>query len=88
MMEERKVPKVSAGAIIRGAVLAIAILNGILLMFGQQALPIGEVDIELAVNAVYAAISAIAVIVAAAVAYWKDNDITRRARSLKKYIKR
>lgn len=87
-MNEKQTPKITAGAVIRAAILAIALINGILLMFGQQALPVGEADIELAVNAVYAAISAIAVIVAAVIAYWKDNDITKRARNWKKYLKR
>lgn len=81
------VPKISKGTIIRTIILFIAMVNGILAMFGQQLLPIGEGEVEIAVNAVYAAISAIAVIVATALAWWKNNDFTKKARIKKEQTK-
>lgn len=71
--------KISKGTIIRTTVLFITLLNSILMMFGKQMLPIGESDIEGAVNAVYAAISAVAVVIASIVTWWKNNSFTKAA---------
>lgn len=76
MTEPKKVTK---GTIIRTIVLFIALVNAILMMFGKQMLPIGESDIEGAVNAVYAAISAVAVVIASIVTWWKNNSFTKAA---------
>lgn len=71
--------KISKGTIIRTTVLFITLLNSILMVFGKQMLPIGESDVEGAVNAVYAAISAVAVVIASIVTWWKNNSFTKAA---------
>lgn len=86
--EKTNAPKITTGTIIRFIVLLVFLINMTLTMFGNPPLNVGEADIEIAVNAVYAAISAIGLIIAALVGYWKDNDITERARNWKKYLKK
>lgn len=74
------IPVISKGALIRTIVLVIALVNSVTAMFGLQLLPIGEEEVENAVNAVYAAVSAILLIVAAVVSWWKNNNFTKKAR--------
>lgn len=71
--------KISKGTIIRTIVLLITLVNSVLMMFGKQLLPIGENEVEGAVNAVYAAISAVAVVIASLVTWWKNNSFTKAA---------
>jgi SPP1 family holin len=81
-------PKISKGTWIRTIVLIVTLLNTVLVMFGQASLNIDEAQVDAAVNAVYAAVSAVAVVVAAIIAWWKDNDFTQRARRNKKTHKK
>ena len=80
-------PKIDKGAIVRTIVLLIALINGIMAMFGKQLLPVSEDDVNNAVNTVYATISAILVIVATVATWWKDNNFTKWARDNKKPTK-
>lgn len=77
-------PKVEKGAWIRLVVLIVALLNSAFLILGQPLLDIGESDVEAAVNSIYLAVSAVGVVIAAIVAWWKDNDFTLWARKHKK----
>jgi SPP1 family holin len=71
------IPKISKGAWIRTIVLALSLANGVLVMNDKQPLPISDEDIN---NLV----SAIAVVAAAGLAWWKDNAFTKKARIKKK----
>lgn len=82
------IPKISVGAWVRTIVLIVTLINGALAMFGKQLLPINEDTINNVVNTGYALFSAIALIVASLVAWWRNNDFTKKARIRKEQIKR
>lgn len=72
---------VTKGAIIRTILLLITLANTICAMFGLELLPVGEQEVETAVNAIYAAVSAVVLIVVSLIAWWKNNSFTKEARS-------
>lgn len=69
-------PEVKNSMIIRTVVLIVALLNQSLVNFGYSPLPFDDQWVETAVTSVL-------IIAAALVAWWKDNDITRKARRRK-----
>lgn len=77
-------PKIDKATIIRTIALFIFALNAVLALFGVSPIPVSEDDVTSAVDAVYAAVSAIGLIVAVVAAWWKDNNITEWARKNKK----
>lgn len=77
---QSRVPKIDPATIARTIVLFFALINGVLAMLGMQLIPVGEADVENAVNAIYATISAVALVVAALITWWKNNNFTKKAR--------
>lgn len=71
---------VDSGAIIRTVILAVALLNQLLVSAGYSPLPIDDEGIELMISTGFTAVAAI-------VAWWKNNSITRKARQADKLAK-
>lgn len=63
---------VKAGTIARTIILALALVNQLLVALGYGALPIDDATIEQAVSTAFT-------IVAALVAWWKNNSFTQAA---------
>lgn len=66
--------------IIRTVVLFVALLNQSLVLAGFSSLPFTDKQIENGLTIVFT-------IVASLWAWWKDNDITRKARERKQFLK-
>lgn len=64
--------KVSTGTIIRTVVLVIALVNQILTACGINPLPFSDDEI-------YSGVSAVVTVIAAIVAWWKNNSFTKAA---------
>lgn len=64
--------KITSGTIARTAILALALVNQVLLMMGVQAIPIADEDINTIVSTFWT-------VVAALVAWWKNNSFTQAA---------
>lgn len=71
--------KISAGTIARTIALAVTLLNGILTSTGKNPLPYSETD-------VYNAITAVATVIAAITAWWKNNSFTKEAIEADEYM--
>ena len=69
-------PKIDSGTISRFLVLLLALTNQALTMFGHPVLNIDDATVTQLVTLAWTAGSAIW-------CYWKDNDVTRRARAKK-----
>lgn len=59
-------------SLIRLALFALPLLNGILLQFGLSPLPLGEAELEMF-------LTMLATGIAGAYAWWKNNDVTKKA---------
>lgn len=66
--------------IIRTLVLAIALLNQMLVMFGWSPLPFEQEEIEQGLTAVFT-------VLATLWTYWKNNSVTREGQKADKYLK-
>lgn len=66
--------KITAGTIARTIVLLLALVNQCLSMAGIQVIPIADEDINALVTTLWT-------VVAAVVAWWKNNSFTRAARA-------
>ena len=64
--------KISAGTIARTIALAVTLLNSILTSTGKNPLPYSDTD-------VYNGITAVATVIAAIAAWWKNNSFTKEA---------
>lgn len=64
--------KITSGTIARTVILALALVNQVLLMMGVQAIPIADEDINTIVSTLWT-------VVAALVAWWKNNSFTQAA---------
>ena len=64
--------KISKGTIIRTALLALAIVNNVLALFGKAPLPITNEQLELI-------ISTVITVVMAVINWWKNNSFTKPA---------
>jgi SPP1 family holin len=80
------IPKIKSGTIIRFLILLLALINQTLIMAGNPPLPIDEGQISSSVEALYLGGSITISIVSAIVAYWKDNDVTKKARVNKSQV--
>lgn len=67
---------IEKAVIIRTAVLILALVNTSLQLLGLDVLPFAAEDLEVGVTVLLN-------VVAALTAWWKDNDITKRARQRK-----
>lgn len=61
------------GSIIRSIILGVALFNQLLVSAGYSPLPFEDSQIEVMVSTVFT-------VVAAIVAWWKNNNLTRKAR--------
>ena len=71
--EDKTVPNITLGTIIRTILLAIGIVNLILTSTGHSPLPFDSDDVNMAISAIYQAVVSV-------IAWWKDNDFTVKAR--------
>jgi SPP1 family holin len=83
-----RVPKISIGTWVRTILLLVTLINALLAMAGKAALPITEDDVNKIIDTGYAFYSVLAVAFAAALAWWKDNAFTKKARIEKEQAKR
>lgn len=67
-------------AIVRLAVLVILLLNQFLITIGWNPLPFSE-------EAIFEAVSGVAVVVMALLSWWKNNSITKEAKRADAYLK-
>ena len=77
--EETKVPSISAGTVTRTVLLFVSLINLVLGAFGMSPLPIDSEQLNALISSVFTIIMAI-------IAWWKDNDITEKARERKAKI--
>lgn len=63
---------ISKGTIVRTVVLVVALINSVLTMTGKNPLPFSD-------DEVYSGVSAVVTVVAALVAWWKNNSFTLAA---------
>ncbi|KAB7707247.1 phage holin [Bacillus aerolatus] len=68
------------GTIVRTVILFVALINQGLAAFGYSILPFSDEEIDLFVSTVITVITAV-------VAWWKNNNITRKARRNEEYLK-
>ena len=69
-------PKINSGTVSRFLVLLLALVNQALTMFGHPVLNIDDATVTQFVTLAWTALSAIW-------CYWKDNDVTKAARTKK-----
>lgn len=72
-MENFKEP-IKKATILRTTFLAVALLNQALVSFGKSPLPFDEANVELLLSLVLTG-------VASGLAWWKNNDFTKKARA-------
>lgn len=68
-----EVKKIDIGTIIRTVLLALALLNQSLVLAGYSPLPIEDAQVENLITIVFT-------VATSAWSWWKNNDITRKAR--------
>lgn len=79
-----KVRKIKAETIIRTIVLALALINQALAIFGKEALPITEDD----VYQVYQFVTFVITLVTTMWAWWKNNSFTQPAIAADEYMEK
>lgn len=67
-------PKIDAGLVLRTIVYAVAIINAVLAIFGI------DFNIELHEDKLYELITVIFTVGSFVLAYWKNNNVTKKAR--------
>lgn len=72
--EGTEVQKISAGTVARTICLALALVNTVLGMAGYQTINVGDETINMLIDSLF-------IIGAAGAAWWKNNDITKKART-------
>ena len=70
---EISAPAITKGTIIRTILLAIGVINLILTSTGNSPLPFDNEDVNMTVSVVFDVIVSV-------IAWWKDNDFTKKAR--------
>lgn len=73
--------KLESGTIVRTVVLFVALINQGLAAFGYSPLPFGDDEIELFVSTLITVITSL-------IAWWKNNNVTRKARRNEELLKR
>jgi len=68
---------IKKATILRTLFLVLALVNQALVSFGKSPLPLDEANVELALSLVWTGVAAI-------LAWWKNNDFTKKARTEKK----
>jgi SPP1 family holin len=68
------VQPVKKTAVIRTLFLVAALVNQVLVSFGKSPLPLDEANVELAFSLVWTGAASI-------IAWWKNNDFTKQART-------
>lgn len=76
----KKFKGISKGALIRGGLLVLAIINSTLQLAGYDVLPFTEADVETFLTVVFN-------FVAMGVAYWKNNSFTKPAKEADEKMK-
>jgi SPP1 family holin len=76
-MEEFKMNK---AVLIRTIVLVVALINQSFVMAGYSPLPFDDAEVENGVTIIFT-------VIASVWAWWKDNDVTKKARENKAKIK-
>ncbi len=71
-----KVQKISAGTIARFVLLLLALVNSALTAAGKSPIPIDEEGVQQFITLAFLGITSLW-------AYWKNNDITKKARTKK-----
>jgi SPP1 family holin len=79
--EQVEVPKVATGLVVRTVVYLAAIVNAIAAYFGF------DFNLDVDQNFVYEGVTIVALIGSFASAYWKNNDVTKKARAKAKVAK-
>ena len=64
--------KISAGTLTRTVVLALALINQLLAVFGYSVIPIEDETVNSLISAAFTIVSAV-------VAWWKNNSFTKAA---------
>jgi SPP1 family holin len=70
----------NTGSIIRTVILAVALINQLLVSAGYSPLPFENEQIELGLSTAFT-------VIAALISWWKNNDLTRKARLASKLAK-
>ena len=70
----------TAGTITRIIVLVLALTNQVLSVMGKSPIPIADDEVEMLVSSVFT-------VIAALVAAWKNNSVTREAQRADEYLK-
>lgn len=70
----------SADTLARTICLIVALINQFLAMFGKDVLPFGE-------DMIYQVVTIIFTLVTSALAWWKNNSVTKAAKEADKYMK-
>lgn len=76
-----EVQKISAGTIARLVLLLLALVNSALTAAGKSPIPIDEEGVQQFITLAFLGITSLW-------AYWKNNDITKKARTKKKNNRR
>ncbi|WP_226681371.1 phage holin [Sutcliffiella horikoshii] len=74
MSEQNQIRPVSKGAWFRIVFLVFALVNQLLVVYGKSPLPFSEEQLEQLFSLVWTSVAAL-------IAWWKDNDWTKKARS-------
>jgi len=76
-----EVKRIETGTIIRTVLLALALLNQSLVLAGYSPIPFEDAQVEVFLTGAFTAVTAIWT-------WWKNNDITRKARKADELAKR
>jgi SPP1 family holin len=68
------VEPIKKGTIVRTLFLVLALVNQVLVSFGKSPLPLDEGNVELAFSLIWTGVAAV-------MAWWKNNDFTKKART-------
>lgn len=71
--------KISKGTVIRTVVLAVALLNQGLVLFGKNPLPVADETVAALISWLFTAVSAI-------IGWWKNNSFTKEALAADEYL--
>ncbi|WP_332606883.1 phage holin [Bacillus spizizenii] len=73
-MNVKSIEKISAGTVARFVLLLVALVNSGLTMTGHSPIPVDETGVQEFISLAFMGATAL-------LAYWKDNDVTKKART-------